>query len=128
MPADSTIVVTLAAEPSSDGFATFAANAAPSATPTYILSASCGLNTFTNLVDIGFPDVNWVVELETTLTCDTGSCPGDFNGDGVVNGADFGSLLAAWGPCSGCPEDLNGDGVVNGADVGGVLAAWGNCP
>jgi hypothetical protein len=51
--------------------------------------------------------------------------PADFNGDGVVNGADLGLLLAAWGPCKGCPEDLNGDGVVNGADLGLMLADWG---
>ncbi len=55
-------------------------------------------------------------------------CEGDFNGDGLVNGADFGSLLAAWGACAGCPEDINGDGFVNGADIGGLLAAWGECP
>ena len=55
-------------------------------------------------------------------------CPGDFNEDGVVNGADFGSLLAAWGPCKGCDPDLNGDQVVNGADVGLLLAVWGVCP
>ena len=54
-------------------------------------------------------------------------CTGDFNGDGVVNGADFGLMLAVWGDCSGCPEDLNGDGVVNGADVGLILAVWGGC-
>ena len=59
---------------------------------------------------------------------DTSTCDGDFNGDGVVNGADFGSLLAAWGACAGCSEDLNGDDVVNGADVGLFLAFWGPCP
>ncbi len=56
-------------------------------------------------------------------------CPGDFNGDGLVNGADFGGLLAAWGACPApCPEDLNGDGQVGGADVGLLLAVWGACP
>ncbi|MBC03937.1 MAG: hypothetical protein CMJ34_11650 [Phycisphaerae bacterium] len=55
-------------------------------------------------------------------------CDGDFNGDGAVNGADFGAMLSAWGPCKGCPEDLNGDGVVSGADVGAFLALWGPCP
>ena len=29
--------------------------------------------------------------------------------------------------CSDCPEDLNGDGVVNGADFGILLASWGSC-
>ena len=51
--------------------------------------------------------------------------PADLNGDGVVNGADFGLLLVAWGPCDGCPADLNGDGFVNGADVGLMLVEWG---
>ena len=27
-----------------------------------------------------------------------------------------------------CCEDLDGDGVVNGADLGAMLNAWGNCP
>ena len=26
-------------------------------------------------------------------------CAGDMNGDGVVNGADLGALLGAWGSC-----------------------------
>ena len=51
----------------------------------------------------------------------------DLNGDGIVNGADFGALLAAWGPCADCPEDLNGDGTVSGADVGLILSYWGDC-
>ena len=62
--------------------------------------------------------------------CEAGSdpCEGDFNGDGIVNGADFGGLLAAWGLCDGCPEDLNGDGQVSGADIGLLLSVWGLCP
>lgn len=50
--------------------------------------------------------------------------PGDLNGDGVVNAADLGLLVAAWGPCKGCAADLNGDGVVNAADLGLLVAAW----
>jgi hypothetical protein len=57
-----------------------------------------------------------------------GDCPGDFNADGEVNGADFGILLASWGPCPECVTDINGDGVINGADVGLMLAYWGSCP
>ncbi|MFG0275565.1 MAG: hypothetical protein ACF8QF_10950, partial [Phycisphaerales bacterium] len=50
----------------------------------------------------------------------------DLNGDGVVEGADLGLLLGAWGACAGaCPADLNGDGVVDGADLGLLLGAWG---
>jgi endonuclease/exonuclease/phosphatase family metal-dependent hydrolase len=51
--------------------------------------------------------------------------PADLNGDGVVDGADLGTLLASWGPCDGCPADLNDDGAVDGADLGTLLAAWG---
>ena len=61
-----------------------------------------------------------------------GSCVGDLNDDGVVNGADLGLLLGAWGACPGdvpgCLGDLNIDGVVNGADLGLMLGAWGACP
>lgn len=31
-------------------------------------------------------------------------------------------------PVNTCPADLNGDGVVNGADLGILLTAWGICP
>jgi hypothetical protein len=128
VPADSVIVATIAIDPSTDGFASFAGNASPSTSSTYVLSDSCGLTTFTKLEDIGFPDINWAVDLEATLGCGGDGCEGDFNDDGIVNGADFGSILAAWGPCSGCPEDLNGDGEVSGADVGLLLSLWGPCP
>jgi len=60
------------------------------------------------------------------------SCLGDLNLDYVVNGADLGLLLGAWGACPGgtpgCIGDLNNDGVVNGADLGLLLGAWGACP
>ena len=128
VPADSQLVVSLSMEPSTDGFASFGGNNLPSESSTYILSASCGLATFTKLADIGFPDINWVVDLEADLGCDGGGCTGDFNDDGVIDGADFGYILAAWGPCPGCPEDLDGNGTVNGADVGLLLAVWGPCP
>jgi hypothetical protein len=49
--------------------------------------------------------------------------PGDFNGDGAVDGADLATLLANWGvPFS--IADLNFDGVVNGADLAALLANW----
>ena len=76
------------------------------------------------------------VNVTSTLRIDgppqTGSCLGDLNLDGVVNGADLGLLLGAWGACPGgtlgCLGDLNVDGVVNGADLGLLLGAWGPCP
>lgn len=59
--------------------------------------------------------------------CEAPPCPSDLNGDAVVNGADLGTLLAAWGSANPA-ADLNGDGVVNGADLGILLSAWGSCP
>ncbi len=89
---------------------------------------SCGGAYFGSLSDIGFPDLQPYI----VVNGDGGSapsCPGDFNDDGIVDGADFGAILAAWGPCPApCPEDMSGDGDVNGSDVGLLLAAWGNCP
>ena len=57
-------------------------------------------------------------------------CPAaDLNGDCVVNGADLGLLLGAWGLCPkpcppSCPADLNGDCEVFGADLGLLLGQW----
>lgn len=49
---------------------------------------------------------------------------GDIDGDGRVNAADLGLLLAAWGRCPECPADLDGDDLVGGDDLGGLIAAW----
>jgi hypothetical protein len=59
---------------------------------------------------------------------------GDLNGDDLVNGADLGIQLLAWGLCPACDADhhghvtchadLNGDFVVDGADLGMLLLGW----
>ncbi|MFO0875229.1 MAG: hypothetical protein U0575_14830 [Phycisphaerales bacterium] len=59
--------------------------------------------------------------------CQVDACPGDLNGDGLVDGADLGLLLAVWGSGGGTPADLNQDGHVDGADLGLLLGAWGGC-
>ncbi|MFO0873386.1 MAG: hypothetical protein U0575_05385 [Phycisphaerales bacterium] len=50
----------------------------------------------------------------------------DLNGDGIVNGADLGLLLGAWGPCPSncCVADVDSSGGVDGADLGLLLGAW----
>ncbi len=58
-------------------------------------------------------------------------CPADLNGNGSVEGADLGFMLAGWGPCqtqTGCVADLNFDAIVNGGDLTILLAGWGPCP
>lgn len=53
--------------------------------------------------------------------------PSDLTGDGVVDGADLGTLLGAWGSCANCgacAADFTGDCVVDGADLGVLLGDW----
>jgi len=70
----------------------------------------------------GQPYVNTIVGPGEFIV--VGAIVGDLDGNGIVDGADLGILLAAWGPCPGCDADLNGDGVVDGADIGILLQAW----
>ena len=125
----SALIIEVAIPQALDGFVTFAGGtgADVSSGTTYIRSGSCGIAEYIPNGDIGF-DLEWFVFTDGTAGGGQPDCPGDFNGDGMVDGADFGYILAAWGTCGGCAEDLNGDGEVNGADVGLVLSVWGACP
>ena len=76
---------------------------------------------------VNFADLDGDQFVTVTTGGGDDECPGDLNGDLVVNGADFGGLLAAWGSCGGCAADLSGDGEVGGADVGLMLSVWGAC-
>lgn len=93
--------------------------------------------TLTNNKACGLP--NLVVNTSDSTWTDGGGntlnpncCPADLDGDGAVDGADLGILLADWGNCVGCKSDINGDsavgGTVDGGDLGLLLAAWGPCP
>jgi hypothetical protein len=56
-------------------------------------------------------------------------CPGDANGDGLVNFADLNAVLSAFGTTGApgtAPGDLNEDGVVNFGDLNLVLSAFGD--
>jgi hypothetical protein len=63
------------------------------------------------------------VDMDTATIPLAPANPADLNGDGVVNGADLGVMLAGWN--SAGPTDLNQDGTTNGADLGILLANWG---
>lgn len=54
------------------------------------------------------------------------ACTGDLNGDGKVDGADLGILLANWGKPGA--TDLDGNGTTDGADQAILMGAWGPCP
>ena len=55
------------------------------------------------------------------------SCPGDFNADGYIDGADLATLLSAWGECTQtyCPQDIDFSGGIDGADLTLLLSSWG---
>lgn len=68
------------------------------------------------------------VNLLGLATIPTPACSkADFNGDGVVDGGDLGSIIGAWGPCDDCAQDLDQNGIVNSADLGLFLSLWGPC-
>ena len=52
-------------------------------------------------------------------------CAADLDGNGAVDAADLGMLLAAWGRSS--TADLDASGAVDGADLSQLLGAWGEC-
>jgi hypothetical protein len=55
-------------------------------------------------------------------------CLADVTGDGQVNAADLGIVLAAWGAASSTGQgDVNHDGQINAADLAATLDNWGAC-
>jgi hypothetical protein len=73
-------------------------------------------------------DLGGACVMTACASCPAPPCPADLDGNGFVDAADLGSLLAAWGACGkSCPADINGDGVVSAADIATVLDAWGAC-
>ncbi|MCK4872145.1 MAG: hypothetical protein KAS72_05435 [Phycisphaerales bacterium] len=75
----------------------------------------------------GLPDGYLETNLSAASTCPDDPCPGDLDGDGDVDQADLGILLAAYG-LNGT-GDCDGDGDTDQADLGILLANYGTvCP
>lgn len=101
-----------------------------------IISADGGVNGTFDADPVTFVDdltFQWAVDyhpfnVTLRLLSVSPACPGDTNGDGMVNGADVSVLLAQYGQnieqWSGA--DLNGDGQVNGQDLSVLLANFGD--
>ena len=53
-------------------------------------------------------------------------CPGDLDGNEVVDGGDLTGLLAGWGTDGS--GDLDDSGSTDGLDIAVLLSAWGPCP
>jgi len=70
--------------------------------------------------------VDFAIDLGLDLTAieQASIDPADLNGDGRVDAADIGLLIAAWGPCDGCAADLDGNGLVDAGDLGLMIASW----
>ena len=68
-------------------------------------------------------------DVESSGVPDECECIADVSGDGIVQGADLGLILANWGPTFGhrLPADVNADDQVDGVDLGIVLQNWGHC-
>ncbi len=85
------------------------------------------------LCDIGLamnpPVANYSPEYTFSILSD---CPGDADGNGLVNFTDITTILANFGSAgSGCgiAGDSNADGTVNFTDITSTLAGWGSvCP
>lgn len=122
--AGETYVVELSYPASTNGFAVVAGNTDGFTSPTYLQASACAINAYTTYADIGFPDSNWALQV-LGEEIDKNPCPGDFNGDGVIDGSDLGVLLGGWGDPG--ETDLNDDGITNGADLGILLGGWGPC-
>ena len=56
-------------------------------------------------------------------------CPGDVDGNGVINALDIAALLTVWNTDGGAypRADGNHDGAVNALDVALLLSGWGAC-
>ena len=66
------------------------------------------------------------VRISTVSCTDVIDCPGDTNGDGVVNFSDLNTVLSAFGQTGqGLAGDVNDDGVVNFSDLNLVLSNFG---
>ena len=53
-------------------------------------------------------------------------CPGDLNGDGVVDGTDLSLIIGFWGQVNAA-YDIDGNGVIGGGDLAVLLGGWGDC-
>ena len=68
-------------------------------------------------------DAMFLPELDAVADVAAVGVSGDFDGDGLVDGADLTLLLGAWGDAD--PTfDLDGDGVITGGDLSILLGSW----
>jgi bacillopeptidase F len=74
------------------------------------------------------PDAGGNVQLDTDGDGYGNICDGDFNNNGIVDGADFSLLKSVLGSQTAPDQDLNGNGIVDGADFSALKANLGQLP
>ncbi|MSR45060.1 MAG: hypothetical protein EXS15_06885 [Phycisphaerales bacterium] len=119
--------------PAASGYGIRAAGNTPAGTTsslTYFSAPGCGLGltqfVLTESVGGSFL-AHWVVQIngDNAAPCSAPACLGDYDGNGIRNGADLTTLLSNWGTPG---ADITGDGLTNGADLTTLLSGWGTCP
>ncbi len=83
------------------------------------------LTVITSVVLIGAPAWAQIMPVPAENVAD--ACPGDLNGDEVVDSGDLAAILGSYGICKDCAEDLNHDGYVDETDVKILATFWGPC-
>ncbi len=81
--------------------------------------------TFEMYLDVFANNIPGFAIIQETPILSLITCPGDFDRDGEVGGADLGLMLNNWGQPGA--TDLDGDGTTGGSDLGIMLTNWGNC-
>ena len=89
-----------------------------------------GFHPVSNAVNAGYWDQtsDGARLMANALLFSMSPCPGDANGDRIINFADLNIVLGNFGQTGApgsVPGDVNGDGVVNFADLNIVLSAFG---
>ena len=64
--------------------------------------------------------------LRVTINTPSTPCPGDLDGNDIVDASDLGIFLALWNTTN-ADADFNEDGIVDSSDLGLLLAGWGSC-
>ncbi|HMN97067.1 MAG TPA: hypothetical protein PKC43_11510 [Phycisphaerales bacterium] len=129
IPAGSTAIIEIGvpsrsiAEGGPGGQSTIMCNPGSATGPTYVRAIACGIPDFADLADF---IENFQVRMRVDgLWVAAPECLGDFDGNGLIDGADMGLLLGQWGQPGF--TDLDGDGTTDGADLGILLGSWGSC-
>ncbi|MHC4909906.1 MAG: hypothetical protein ACYTF9_09330, partial [Planctomycetota bacterium] len=106
-----------------EGGCCFAANGSPGCDDVACCEAVCAADPF--CCDTAWDDV---CGDQAAALCFDPACPGDTNGDLVVNVGDLTNVILDWGMSgSGLPSDVAPNCAIDVADLTAVILGWGQC-